>query len=242
MNEREVLKIYDARYAATYDETFILSEHYIEATEYELALLRDWLRPGDRWLDVACGTGFFFSRFPAVERCGLDLSADMLARARVANPDATFVQGSFVEPHKAWRDQWDLVTCMWWAYCYASIDDIFTLIRNLAAWTSPRGTCFMPVCDPEVLCKTRFPSVDGGTEIAAVIWNWTDQRCGTRHDGLIAPHLDHLISLFDSLFASVEVLDYPAFRADAVGGTRRAIRASGKRPLEVTYSGVSRRA
>jgi SAM-dependent methyltransferase len=230
MEEGQVLAIYDARYAATYDGKFILGEHYLEATEFELALLGDMLPPGARWLDVACGTGWFLSRFPEVERCGLDLSEPMLVHARAALPGVPLVLGDFRLPRDEWRDRWDLVSLMWWSYCYAvSVPQIEATIRNLAAWTAPGGTCFLPVCDPQELCKTQLPSVNGGTEIAAVIWNWTDSLDGTRHEGLIAPHVDHLVALFQSLFESVEVLEYPAFRADAVGGIRQAIRARGKR-------------
>ena len=230
MNTQRVLEIYDARYASAYDNRFLLGEHYHEATAFEVSLLGTYLRPSDRWLDVACGTGYFLAQFPHIERCGLDVSPAMLAQARIANPGVPFVEGDFRDPHEEWRDRWDFVSCMWWSYCYAgSVAAIEIVMRNLAAWTSPSGTCFVPVCDPEELCKTEIPCRDGGTEIAAVVWNWKDQRSGIRHNGLIAPHLDHLVALFQSLFTTVELIDYPAFSKDAVDGTRRAIRAAGCR-------------
>lgn len=230
MSREDVLSIYDERYAATYDGGFLLGEWYREATAYELSLLREWLQPGDRWLDVACGTGFHLGQFPEIDRCGLDLSPAMLAHARRANPGVPFVEGDYCQPRDEWRDRWDLVTSMWWAYCYAgSVRRIEALIRNLADWTSPRGTCFFPIVDPEVLCRTTIGRDQGGTTITAVIWEWTDARCGTRHENLIAPHVDHLLDHFRARFDLVHVLDYPAFAADAVGGVRRAIVASAKR-------------
>jgi SAM-dependent methyltransferase len=230
MNRQDPRDIYDRRYAATYDDAFILGEHYLEATEYELGLLREWIRPGSRWLDVACGTGWFLHQFPDVERCGLDLAPEMLIHARRTNPDVTFVEGDFLDPRPEWRRQWDFVSSMWWAYCYcATVADVDVLIRNLASWTAPGGRCFLPICDPEILCNTAIPHLLGGSVITGVVWTWTDQRCGTRHENLVAPHLQHLLARFGELFEHVTVLDYPVFRSDAIGGIRRAIVADSPR-------------
>lgn len=224
MTREEVLALYDERYASTYDEAFLHREHYREATEFELAWLQERIDFGTRWLDVACGTGWFLSRFPHIERCGLDLSPAMLARARACNPGVPFIEGDFRDPDAALDGQWDLVTSMWWAYVYAgTVAGVDALIRNLASWTADGGSCFFPLCDPEELLGTSLPTALGGSELTAIVWNWTDERCGTRHVGLVAPHLQYLVRSFSRWFEIVEVLDYPRFHADAVGGLRRAI-------------------
>src|SRR5262249_25451009 len=141
-----------------YDASFLLGPNFLECTEYEASLIAGFLCSASSWLDVACGTGYFLSRFPEVHRCGLDLSPAMLEKARLANRDVLFVEGDYRVNRPEWENQWDVVSCMWYAYCYAgSMSGVETLVRNLAAWTSPDGVCFLPVCDPDVLCKTSIP-------------------------------------------------------------------------------------
>jgi SAM-dependent methyltransferase len=226
----QILAIYNARYAATYDETFLHSEHYEEATAFELAWLRDHMPRAGTWLDAACGTGWFLSQFPDAERCGLDLSPAMLDIARTRNPNVLLLEADFREPQPSLESRFELVTLMWWAYCYAgSLAAIRNVVANVAAWTRPGGSCFVPMCDPAELAQVPLPNQLGGTEITAVVWNWTDERCGTVHENLLAPHRDVFMRMFEPHFAAVEVLDYPRFRADAVGGTRRAVWAHGRR-------------
>lgn len=235
MDAKELLRIYNRKYAAVYDKSFLLGENFRECTEYETSLIGAFLRSGRSWLDVACGTGYFLSRFPGVERCGLDLSPAMLEQARRANPGVPLVEADYRVDIAEWRDRWDLVSCMWYAYCYAgSVTGVETVVRNLAMWTAPEGTCFLPACDPDVLCKTKIPyrpppdSSDGRLEVTAVVWNWIDEPSGKRHTGLIAPHLDHLVALFESHFRDVRVHTYPPFQADCLQ-SRRAIIARMKR-------------
>ena len=157
MTRDEVIALYDERYAATYDEAFLHREHYRDATAFELSWLRQRLKPGMRWLDVGCGTGWFLAQFPEIERCGLDLSPAMLAHARRSNPGVPFVEGDFRDAHEELSGKWDLVTSMWWAYVYAgSVAAIDALIANLARWTAPGGECFVPICDPEGCVCTRM--------------------------------------------------------------------------------------
>lgn len=238
MTRDELLAVYNARYAASYDDTFLHGEHYQEATAFELAWLREQMPRGGAlldaacgtWLDAACGTGWFLSQFPEVDRCGLDLSPAMLDLARSRNPGVPFLEADFREPQPSLEARFDLVTLMWWAYCYAgSVAAIRKTIANIAAWTKPGGSCFVPMCDPAELCQIDLPNQIGGTEITAVVWNWTDQRCGLRHDNLIAPHREVFTRMFADHFDTIEVLDYPQFRTDAVGGTRRAVWARGRR-------------
>ena len=230
MTRDELLAIYSVGYAATYDATFLHGEHYEEATAFELQWLREHLPAGARWLDVACGTGWFLSQFPGVARCGLDLAPAMLDHARRCNPGVPFIEADFRDAQPELEGKWDFVTLMWWAYCYAgTVPAIRKVIANLASWTAPGGACFFPICDPEELCQTPIANQLGGTEITAVVWSWTDELWGAVHENLIAPHRDFLIRLFEPHFETVEMIDYPRFRSDAVGGTRRAIWARERR-------------
>lgn len=220
MDRAQALARYDDEYAGTYDAKFLLSGHYQLKTDFELRFLAELLEGRESWLDVACGTGWLLSRFPAVQRAGLDLSPAMLARAREANPDAVLREGDFTEPHPDWEGRWDLVTCMWYAYgLVESVAAVEHVIANLAAWTSPRGACFVPLCDPEQLGSgIRVPYLHRGIafppgemRITGVTWTW-DEPTGERHVDVVAPPVDHMMSLFRRHFDSVDVVDYPPVR------------------------------
>lgn len=234
MNGDEVRRIYDEEYAAAYEENFLLGPQFRECTEYEVSLIGDLFQHGKGWLDVACGTGYFLSRFSVVDRAGLDISPAMLEQARRANPGVAFVEGDYREARPEWRDKWGLVSCMWYAYCYAgSVAGVERVVQNMVEWTAPDGTCFLPACDPDVLCKTAIPyqpsadSDDGRLEVTAIVWNWVDEPSGRRHTGLIAPAIAHLAGLFRHAFGEVEVLRYPVFKSDCLQ-SRKAIIARGK--------------
>jgi SAM-dependent methyltransferase len=234
MKKEEVLRIYDGEYSAHYDEAFLLGDNFRECTEFEVRLIADLLRGAKRWLDVACGTGYFLSRFPDQKRAGLDLSPAMLDAARRANPGVDFYEQDFRERSEEWVNRWDLVSCMWYAYCYAdSVADVRRVIRNLACWTSPGGALFLPVCDPDVLCKTRIPyepppdSDDGRLFITGVTWTWIDEPSGRRHNNLIAPTLEYLGGILRDHYEDVRLVEYPRFQADCLE-SRKAFIAKGK--------------
>lgn len=229
MRNEEVCQLYDVTYAAAYDANYLLGKNFIEATQYELSVVSGLLRTARNWLDVACGTGYFLSRFPQRERAGTDISLAMLQIARQANPGVQIFESDFRQPRNEFENRWDLVSCMWFAYCYAdSCREIDQVIENLASWTSPDGTCFLPVCDADVLCKIRIPyepppdSDDGYLRIAGIIWDWIDKPSGKQHINLIAPHIEHIIEQFSRWFKDVQLLRYPAFQDDCLAG-RKAI-------------------
>jgi SAM-dependent methyltransferase len=237
MDKDEILGIYDRVYASSYDENYLLGENFLECTEYEEVILSELLAPARNWLDVGCGTGYFLSRFPHLERCGLDISPAMLEVARARNPGVPFVAGDFRIDVPDWFSRWDVVTCMWYAYCYvSSFKEAEAVIRNLAAWTALGGSCFLPVCDPDVLCKTKIScrppadSDDGRLEIAAVIWNWIDEPSGRVHSNLVAPLPDHLVRLFKKYFSDVKLIEYPHFESDCLA-SRKAIVARSRRKI-----------
>jgi SAM-dependent methyltransferase len=214
MNREELLRLYDREYAEAYDDKFLHSELAQADTRYELELLRRWIRPETRWLDVACGTGYYLAHFPDTMRAGLDLSPSMLALARRRNEGVTFREGSYLEPHPEWRGQWDLVSCMWYAYgLVSSMADLEALIANLAAWTAPHGRCFIPFADPCLISGVQLPSAvespwPGEVTITGLLWSYSEEGGGKVHSHQIAPTLDHMCALLRRHFPVVVTKSY----------------------------------
>jgi SAM-dependent methyltransferase len=239
MDRKQVLDTYDEGYARTYEQRYILNEHYRSKSEFEISVLKRLLEhPGGPWLDVACGTGYFLSRFPGVARGGLDLSPAMLAVARKANPDALVLrEGDFTQDCPDWEGKWSVVSSLWYSYgLVESIGAVQAFVRNLARWTSDRGVCFVPVFEPANLGRgVRIPSLLRGAGyppdtimITAVTWSWIESS-GKRHDNMVAPTMDYMVSLFKEYFDTVDVVRYPPFKP-WYRRRRRAILASGKKP------------
>jgi SAM-dependent methyltransferase len=249
LNEAQVLAVYDAEYARTYDAHFILDDHYRQKTRFELETLRRLLANSGPWLDVACGTGYFLGQFPGLARAGLDLSPAMLEVARRANPDALFLrEGTFGGEFPEWDGRWELVTCMWYSYGYAgSMSALRALIRNLARWTSDTGACFVPICDPENLGQgIRVPYLHRNAgfppqtlRITGVTWTW-GEGSAKRHPDMVAPPVDAMVALFAEHFDVVELVPYPRFHWWS-RGRRKALLARGRRrrALAPSRSGAS---
>jgi SAM-dependent methyltransferase len=233
VDEHHLLRLYDDSYAATYDDKFLRSELARSDAEHEVTLLARWLSADSRWLDVACGTGFFLSRFPHVHREGLDLSPAMLREAQRVNPGVTFHQGSFLDEHEEWRERWDLVSCMWYAYGLVdSMAEIEKLVANLARWTSPTGRCFVPLADPRLITGVDLPRVlnspwPGETSVTGIIWSYVEPG-GKIHAHQLAPHVEYMEALFATHFDTIELETYPP-ALPGWEGRRRALVATGRK-------------
>src|SRR5579862_2017204 len=107
MKPEEVMRLYDSSYAASYDEKFLEKAPIDADTGYQLELLRSMLTPGVRWLDAACGTGYFLARFPETARAGLDISPAMLEIARERNPGVELRRHDFRDPLPEWQGSFD---------------------------------------------------------------------------------------------------------------------------------------
>jgi SAM-dependent methyltransferase len=226
MDRREVVHLYNDSYAATYDARFSRADR---RSDDEVEIVRQLLVGDGAWLDFACGTGWALSHFPGVPRAGVDLSPAMLAEARRANPDALFLrEGDLVDDvPPEWQGRWSLVTCMGYAYCLLeSMAEVETLLAKLARCTSPEGAAFVPICDPLLLAGgvLRMPYSNpevfyGGTiMMTGVTWDWIEES-GRRHRNMIAPQVEHMVSLFEVYFGSVDMIEYP--KSDDWRGLRR---------------------
>lgn len=81
-----------SNYDAWYDTA---RGRWIGKTEYSLTLKRLQPNPGDRLLDVGCGTGWFtrkFSGLPGVKITGVDIDQDALAFARARDPLSMYIK------------------------------------------------------------------------------------------------------------------------------------------------------
>jgi len=215
MKPEEVQALYDPAYAQAYDEKFLHSKVDQTRTREFARMLSGHLgsvEEGKAWLDLGCGTGYFLSQFPKHMRAGLDLSPAMLDIARQRNPGTDFTQGSFTEAHPEWENQWDVITCMW--YAYGLLDDlaqIKTLLHNLARWCKPGGLVFLHYADPRLIGGAQFPDSiqhpQGLIQIDGILWSFVE--AGDKvHVSQLAPTLDWIRRNSRPFFGSMEVVQH----------------------------------
>jgi SAM-dependent methyltransferase len=233
MRPEDVKRLYDENYAASYEAKFLTSPITAEDTAFETDLLRELLKPGIEWLDVACGTGYFLRQFPNVRRTGLDLSPDMLALARRDNPGVQLFEQDYRLPKPKWIDRFGLVSCMWYSYTLVdTISEICDVIANLARWTSRSGTCFVPLADPRMIARSNLPYdvVDGfagRTIITGITWSFIEDNGEKVHAHLVTPQIEFMVEQFKRFFATVRIIRYP-HQPDGING-RPALIATDKR-------------
>ena len=236
MKAEDVERLYDEDYAASYEEKFLDSLITAADTRYEVELLTSFLTPTTRWLDVACGSGYFLRRFPDVDRVGLDISPAMLERARAGNPEVELRRHDFRDPIPEWADRFEFVSCMWYAYCYVdTVAELLQLVGNLAFWTAPSGHCFVPLADPNLLTRQEIPyrshtNHAGEVTITGILWSFVEEDGAKAHSHLLSPNLEFMREQFAVFFESVEIIFYPMVTPGV--GRRPALVASGKRPGE----------
>lgn len=241
MDRADVLRVYDERdFAEAYDERFVLAPWPKHGADIELDMLRELIGDDGRWVDLCCGTGWYLSQFPDVDRAGLDLTPAMLEQARAANPGVPFVNQDVCDPVEEWVGQWDVVSLMWMAYCYLeSMPEVERAIANLVSYVREGGSAFIPsVIDLEdlrphtLIDYEDFPEVWGG-RIAVTGYNWTwEEPNGNVNANMMAVHVGHFVRLIEPYFERVEVRRYPLFGPGMVA--RKAVIGIGKRPAGET--------
>lgn len=216
MKPEQVRNLYDRTYAEAYDEKFVHSVIDKIRTADGVKHLTEFLGPaeaGKRWLDLGCGTGHFLSQFPDHQRAGLDVSPSMLALAQAKNPGVTFTEGSFTDPQPAWNGAWDVISCMWYAYGLVdSLDQIHSLLQNIARWLKPGGIAYIPFGDPELISGAPLPDQiqhpQGIVQIDGVIWSFIEPEEGKEHVHQLAPTLDWFRRKTAPLFESMELRQF----------------------------------
>ncbi|MEY9958851.1 NUDIX domain-containing protein [Streptacidiphilus sp. MAP5-52] len=162
----------DAHYwSAVYDK----GEHFIQLTDKEKTLLAALApAPGDRAVDLACGTGSL-ARYLAelgYEVTGLDFSETAIRRARAETAPgctATYVCADLAQvPDLAEEGSVDLVVCR----LAASFLDGTLLIDRVRHWLSPQGRFVVVVPDPQYLNPARRTVYLDETQLADLSRGW----------------------------------------------------------------------
>jgi len=234
MKVARVTALYEKEYAEAYNAKYLFSPAHKGDTEFELKILSELLEDGKSWLDVACGTGYFLSKFPDNVRAGCDISPAMIEKAQEANPSIKIHKHNFLETNPKWEGKWDVVSCMWYAYCYVEcMDSVWKVFDHLAQWTAPGGTCFLPYCDLNLIFKTMLPNYElptidpGHVYLDGLVWSYKEHT-GEYHRQLFAPHPELINSYFSQYFENVRVIDYPPGMPDWEFG-RTAMVASNRK-------------
>lgn len=235
MDAKQIRDLYDDRYASVYEERFLFSELGKSDAAFEVEFLGQLLADGRNWLDVACGTGYFLSRFPDVRRAGLDLSPAMLSRARQVNPNVEFHERSFCSPWPEAVGRYGLVSCMWYAYGLVdSMAQMETAIGNLCDWTAADGALFLPFADPRLIAGLPLPYLvettpwTGKVHITGITWSYAEDDGAKVHAHMLCPQVELLQSWLEARFARVEIINYPP-ALPGWEGVRRAFVCRDKR-------------
>lgn len=212
MTEAQLCDLYSEKTSEIYDQWFLVNDHDIDLTEWKVTFLKSLLDVQSPWLDVACGTGYFLSRFPSYKRMGVDLSPSMLKKAKQQNPDVEFEIVNFKHPNEHLQHKWGLVSCMWGAYCYVdSVAEGETVIKNLISWVKEGGILFLPLLDlfdlrpnSNVNFIEPVAGYGGTTKITSCTWTWTVAQTGEQHD-LLSLSSEYILDIIAPYFDRIEI-------------------------------------
>ena len=127
----------DTRFAkeyARYYDLFYQGKDYSHEVDYLEEIFKKFQKDVRSILDLGCGTGLHTQELikRGYEVTGLDLSEEMLARARERNPSATFTKGDM--SNFVLNKKFDVIICMFSAMGYLTenhqIERFFRSIKN----------------------------------------------------------------------------------------------------------------
>jgi SAM-dependent methyltransferase len=225
-SDQAVRKIYGEQYAACYSSLYLdpwRSKHGLNVRNLAAILDR---KSETRWLDLACGQAWHFSRFPGRARMvGLDLSAAQLERARRNAPHASFIRGNMTEAAFA-PASFDLVTNFWGGYCYlGSCERIGSLWRSAIDWIAPGGALYVEVLLGEDLAsfnRSQFAQRTGFTVSPRSddYSDWAYDDFGGRHV-MTSPPLEQFLDIVSPAFRTVETRHDGMFMVHLIATDRR---------------------
>jgi SAM-dependent methyltransferase len=193
---------YDEYYASIYNDVWGKSDKWKAEANFHIETIEKFIKPGTKWLDAGCGTGYFLSHFPDVYRGGFDLSTAMLSEARKANPSAQFLEEmNLIDIRRDWENKWNLVTCTGqpWSY-FRTLEEIEKTVENLSKWTTKDGYCILTPIDisdflgeqvPNYFNEALIPS--GSPIITGIHWTYNDLNIV---DNCLSPNLDQWVRWF----------------------------------------------
>jgi len=208
---------YNDEYASSYNNIWIHSDAWAPEARNHVKTISELLTPDTNWLDAGCGTGYFLSQFPGVNRAGFDLSQAMLKQAGKANPDIQFLrQMNLLDEASEWNGMWKLVTCTGQPFSYlATVNEAEKVATNLANWTSKDGKCVVTGVDINDFTYNELPAYYSEADIQedipfipAVIWSLKEAGEVT-HTNMIAPGIDQWVRWFSKFFHKIEVNCWP---------------------------------
>jgi len=221
--------LYNDEYASVYNDAWWDKDMWKPAGEFHIHTLASLLKTSKNWLDVGCGTGYFLNKFPQVDRSGLDLSSDMLDKARISNPGVEFLHQSMTDKNQSLEGKFDLVSCTGQPWLYLpDMEAIERSIIRMAEWTSPNGKVMLAPFDLFDILGLDLPAdfYDISTNITrdpvptTLGTIWTYKELDGNYYPLLSPNLDQWVRWFSVFFRKIEIL----FRTDVPRGTLQALR------------------
>ncbi len=127
---------------ALFDRLAPERERWIDRNPYfhrnDLSYMRFLVPPGQKVLDLGCGTGRLLAALEPVEGVGVDFSAEMVAEARKLHPDLDFLEGDLEDPALidtlAARGPFDAIIL---SDTLGYLDDCQTALERLQALSGP---------------------------------------------------------------------------------------------------------
>ena len=92
----------------TGENPFIAEDLWVKFEEPTIQFVRKYAKPGQKILDAGVGLGRVLSKFPDLDRFGIDISLEYLKKARAAGIEVCF---ALLEDMPYRKETFDLVTC-----------------------------------------------------------------------------------------------------------------------------------
>ncbi|MCX7744772.1 MAG: class I SAM-dependent methyltransferase [Flavobacteriales bacterium] len=207
------MRLYGKEYALMYDKMWIDNPKWLPEMKYIQSIISENLKPGIKWLDVGCGTGFFLKKFKGIQRAGFDISEEMLEVAKLGNEDCLFlIKHNVSEESQEWNNQWDFISCTGQPWSYLnSINDIEKFVLNLYNWCSLSGKILLIPDDVQIAFNINYKYnfdvmiLESKSQVLnAVIWTFKDEL--STHKYMIYPMLDQWVRWFSIYFKRVDIL------------------------------------